>query len=67
MKVAETRQLLTGINMIPLTLTAVPGSDAGARLHAHTHVCADTTGLRFSWQVVCCWQDEAVTLLAQRC
>lgn len=32
------------------------------RVHASTRTCtcADTTGLRFSWQVVCCWQDEAV-------
>lgn len=25
-----------------------------------THTCADITGLRFSWQAVCCWQDDAV-------
>lgn len=67
MKVAETWQLLRGINTIALTSATVTGSDARACLHALTHVCADTTGLRFSWQVVCCWQDEAVTVLAQRC
>lgn len=39
MEVKETRQLLTGINMILLTLAAVTESDACACLHVHMHMC----------------------------